>query len=86
VVVSIALGAVLVAASSPVGGAGIVALLMLLVGCAALVVPVAVIAMTWGRAGQRIRVLFVFAAVACVLVLAFGVAGIASLAPGLLPS
>jgi hypothetical protein len=84
VVVSIVLAGVLVASSAAVGGTGLVALLVLLLACGALVVPVAVIAMTWAHAGPRIRVLFAVAALTAVLVLAFAVAGIVTVAPVLL--
>jgi hypothetical protein len=82
--VSIALSVVLVASSSAVGGTGLVALLMLLLACGALVVPVAVIAMTWAHAGPRTRLLFAVACVAAVVVLGFAVAGIVPLATALL--
>jgi hypothetical protein len=84
VVVSVGLAAALVASSSAIGGTGLVALLMLLLACGALVVPVALVAMTWTHAGPRIRVLFAVAGVAAVLVVGFAVAGIVAVAPGLL--
>jgi hypothetical protein len=83
VVVSIALAAALVTGSSAVGGTGLVALLMLLVGCGALVVPVAVVVMTWAQARLPVRVLFAVAGLACLVVLAFAVAGIVTAAPTL---
>lgn len=84
VVVSIAIAAVLVATSGAAGGTGLIALLMLLLGCAALVVPVAVMAMIWAHAGPAVRALFAVAGVACLVVLGFAVAGIAVVAPALL--
>lgn len=84
VVVSIALAAVLVASSSAVGGTGLIALLMLLLGCGALVFPVAVMTMTWARADPRMRVLFAVAGAACLVVLAFAVGGIVTVGPALL--
>lgn len=86
VVVSTVLAAALVASSSAVGGTGLVPLLMLLLACGALVVPVALMVMTWTHAGPRMRVLFAVAGVAAVLVLAFAVAGIVTVAPPLLSS
>ena len=80
VVTSIALAAVLVASSTPVAGVGLVALLMVLVGCGALVAPVGVMAMTWAQARRPIRVLYGLAGLACVLVLAFAVARIVTIA------
>jgi hypothetical protein len=84
VVVSIALAAVLVATSEAAGGTGLIALLMLLLGCAALIVPVAVTAMLWAHAGPAVRALFAVAGIACLVVLGFAVAGIAAIAPALL--
>jgi hypothetical protein len=84
VVVSIVLAAVLVASSEAAGGTGLIALLMLLLAAAALVVPVAVMAMTWAHAGPVMRVLFAVAALACLVVLVFAVAGIVVVAPALL--
>jgi hypothetical protein len=84
VVVSIALSVALVASSSAVGGTGLIALLMLLLSIGALVVPVALMVMTWAHAGPRIRVLFALAGLAAVVVLAFAVSGILAIAPALL--
>jgi len=84
VVVSIALAAALVALSGPVAGTGLIALLMLLLGCAALIVPVAVMAMLWAHAGPAVRALFAVAGIACLLVLGFGVAGVVAVAPAVL--
>jgi hypothetical protein len=86
VVVSIALAAALVASSSAVGGTGLVALLMLLLGCGALVVPVAVMGMTWAQAGPPVRVLFALAGFACLVVLVFAVIDVVTVAPAVLSS
>jgi hypothetical protein len=84
IVVSIALAAALVASSQAAGGAGLIPLLMLLLSCAALIVPVAVMAMTWAHAGPRVRGLFAAAGLACLVVLGFAVAGIVVVAPTVL--
>ena len=84
VVVSIALAAVLVASSGAVGGTGLIALLMLLLGCAALIVPVAVMSMIWAHAGPAVRALFAAAGIACLVVLGFAVAAIVAVAPAVL--
>jgi hypothetical protein len=84
VVVSIALAAVLVASSEAVGGTGLIALLMLLLACAALIVPVALMAMIWAHAGPLVRALFAAAGVACLVVLGFAVTGIVAVAPAVM--
>jgi hypothetical protein len=87
IVVSIALAAALVASSQAAGGAGLIPLiplLMLLLSCAALIVPVAVMAMTWAHSGPRVRGLFAAAGLACLVVLGFAVAGIVVVAPAVL--
>jgi hypothetical protein len=84
VVASIALSVGLVASSSAIGGTGLVALLMLLLAIAALVVPVALMVMTWAHAGPRVRALFAVAGVACLVVLGFAVSGVVVVAPALL--
>jgi hypothetical protein len=81
--VSIGLAVALIAGSSAVGGAGLVALLMLLLAGGSLVVPVAVMVVTWAQATLLVRVLFAVAGIACLVVLAFAVTGIVTVAPTL---
>ena len=80
-VASIALAAALIAASTAVSGNGLIALLVLLLGCGALVVPVAVMVATWARARHPVRVLFAMAGLACLLLLVFAVVRIAAIVP-----
>jgi hypothetical protein len=84
IVASIALAAGLIASSTPVAGIGLVALLMVLVGCGALVVPVAIVIVTWARAERPIRALFALAGLACLLLVAFAVVRIGTIVPVLL--
>jgi hypothetical protein len=84
IVVSIALAAGLIASSTAVAGIGLVSLLMVLVGCGALVAPVGIMVMTWAQARGPVRVLFALASLVCVGVLAFGVARIVTITPTLL--
>jgi hypothetical protein len=83
IVVSIGLAVALIVGSSAVGGAGLVALLMLLLAGGALVVPVAVMVVTWAQATLPVRVLFAVAGLACLVVLAFAVAGVVTVTPTL---
>ena len=82
-VASIALAAALIAGGTAVGGNGLIALLILLLGCGALVVPVAVMAATWAQARHLVRVLFAMAGLACLLLLVFAVVRIATIVPTL---
>jgi hypothetical protein len=86
IVVSIALAVGLIAGSTAVAGIGLVALLMVLIGFGALVVPVAVMMMTWARARGPVRALFVLAGLACLLLVLFAVVRIGTIAPVLLSS
>jgi hypothetical protein len=82
--VSIALAATLIALGTAGGNTGLIALLMLLVGCGALVVPVAMVVNTWAQARLVARVLLALAGLACALLLAFAVVQIAAIVPTLL--
>jgi hypothetical protein len=86
IVVSIALSVGLIASSTPVAGIGLVALLMVLVGLGALVVPVAIMIMTWVQARGPVRALFALAGLACLLLVGFAVVRIGRIAPVLLSS
>jgi hypothetical protein len=86
VVVSIAFAAALIASSTPVAGISLAALLMVLVGFGALVVPIAIMGVTWGRAARPVRALFALAGLACLALVGFAVARIATIAPVLLSS
>jgi hypothetical protein len=86
IVVSLALAAGLIASSTAVAGIGLVALLMVLIGFGALVVPVAIMIMTWALARGPIRGLFALAGLACLLLVVFAVARIGTIAPVLLSS
>ena len=86
IVVSIALSAGLIASSTAVAGIGLVALLMVLIGFGALVVPVAIMIMTWAQARGPARGLFALAGLACLLLVVFAVARIGTIAPVLLSS
>jgi hypothetical protein len=84
VAVSIMFAAALVVSSPAIGGTGLIALLMLLLSCGALVVPVAVMIMTWAQAGRGVRLLFAVAGLASLVVLTFAVIGIVPIVPALL--
>jgi hypothetical protein len=86
IVVSLALAVVLIASSTAVAGIGLVALLMVLVGFGALVVPVAIMIMTWAQARGPVRALFALAGLACLLLTGFAVVRIGTIAPVLLSS
>jgi hypothetical protein len=86
IVVSIALATGLIASSTAVAGIGLVALLMVLIGFGALVVPVAIMIMTWARARGPVRGLFALAGLACLLLVGFAVVRIGTIAPVLLSS
>jgi hypothetical protein len=83
-VAAIAIAAALIIGSTAAGGTGLIALLVPLLGCFALVVPVAVVVTTWVGARRRARVLLALAGIACLLLLAFAATRVATLAPLLL--
>ncbi|HYH32600.1 MAG TPA: hypothetical protein VD903_19690 [Pseudonocardia sp.] len=81
IVVSIALAAGLVAGSTAIGGGGLLTLLVLLIGCFALIVPVAVMVTIWRQVRRPVRVLLALGLLACLLLLAVAVPRIAAVAP-----
>ncbi len=83
-VAAIAFAAALIVGSTAAGGTGLIALLVPLLGCFALVVPVAVVVTTWVQAPRRARVLLALAGLACLLLLAVAAVRVATLAPQLL--
>jgi hypothetical protein len=83
VVTSIALAAALIAGATAASDIPLITLLVLLLGCGALVVPVAVMVAIWPQARPPIRMLLAVAGLVCVLVLALGVVRIATVVPTL---
>jgi hypothetical protein len=81
VVVSIALAAGLVAASTAVGDGGLLTLLVLLMGGFALVIPVSLLVTLWRQVRPPARVLLALGLLACAALLAYAVARIAAVAP-----
>lgn len=84
VAVCIALAVVLFATSGPAGGTGLIALLMLLLAVAAVIVPIALMAMLWPQAGSRVRGWIALACLVCLVVIGFAVADIVEIAPTVL--
>jgi hypothetical protein len=83
-VASIAIAAALIAGGPALSDFALITLLVLLLGCGALVVPVAVTVAIWPQARPPIRALLALAGLACLLVLALGVVRIAAVVPVLL--
>jgi hypothetical protein len=82
-VASIALAAALIASGPTVSDIGLITLLVLLLGCGALVVPVAVTVAIWPQARPPIRMLLAVAGLACLLLLGLGVVRIVTVVPTL---
>jgi hypothetical protein len=84
VAVSIAIAAALITGGTAVAGSGLVTLLLLLLGCGALIVPVGVVVVLWPQARPLVRVLLGVAGLACLLLLVLGVLRVAAVVPTLL--
>lgn len=80
IVVSLAMAAGLIAGSTAIGG-GLLTLLVLLIGCFALIVPVAVMVTIWRHVRRPVRVLLALGLLACLLLLAVAVPRIAAVVP-----
>lgn len=84
VVVSIGLAAALIMGSTAIGGGGLLTLLVLLLGCFALVVPVALLVTTWPHARPLVRALHAVAGLACLLLVVIAVVRLTTVVPAVL--